>query len=139
LDELQAAILRVKLRYLDEENAKRRERAKLYNELLAGTPLCLPQVQPDAEHVYHQYVVRTTRRDELHQYLRSLGIATHIHYPVPVHLQPAYRGRLGNIGLLPQTERIAQEILSLPMFAELSIDQVHTVAEAIIAWYQDIK
>jgi dTDP-4-amino-4,6-dideoxygalactose transaminase len=139
LDELQAAVLRVKLRYLDEENTKRQEIAGLYNKLLADTPLCLPQVQRDAKHVYHQYVVRAACRDELHQYLRSIGIATLIHYPVPVHLQPAYRGRLGDVGSLPQTERITREILSLPMFAELSIEQVYMVAEAIIAWYQDSK
>jgi dTDP-4-amino-4,6-dideoxygalactose transaminase len=138
LDELQAAILRIKLRYLDEENSKRRERARLYNELLAGTSLSLPRAQPNIEHVYHQYVIRATRREALRQYLHSRGIGTLIHYPVPVHLQPAYLGRLGNRGSLPRTEQVAQEILSLPMFPELSIDQVHTIAEAIITWDRDV-
>ena len=131
LDELQAAILRVKLRYLDEENTRRREIASNYNSMLSATSLTLPQSHVDLEHVYHQYVVRSRHRDELRAFLKSRNIGTLIHYPVPVHLQPAYRGRFGDLGSLPNTERAAAEILSLPMFPELSRGQIDSVAAAI--------
>ncbi len=134
LDALQAAILRVKLRYLDEENARRRALAHLYTALLVGADLRLPAARPAVTHVYHQYVIRSARRDTLQAHLRGLGIGTLIHYPVPVHAQPAYAGRL-RIGTgLPQTEAAAQEILSLPMFPELGVAQVQRVAEAIVAF-----
>jgi len=130
LDTLQAAILRVKLRYLDAENERRRALARLYTELLQETDLRLPIERPGVRHVYHQYVVRSGRRDALQARLRERGIGTLIHYPVPVHRQPAYAGRLPFAGELPHTEAAAAEILSLPMFAELSDDQVRAVAAA---------
>ena len=132
LDELQAAILRVKLQYLDEENGRRREIARTYETLLSPTSLTLPRSQGGLEHVYHQYVIRSLRRNELREFLKSCHIGTLIHYPEPVHLQPAYRGRLGEVGSLPQTEKAAREILSLPMFPEISEDQIASVAEAIL-------
>jgi len=131
LDELQAAVLRVKLRYLDGENARRRYLARAYDALLKSTELVLPSVRPGARHVYHQYVVRLPRRDELGIHLREAGIGTGIHYPVPVHLQPAYRGRLPLGTPLPVTEQVAGEILSLPMFPQLSDRQVRQVCECI--------
>jgi dTDP-4-amino-4,6-dideoxygalactose transaminase len=131
LDELQAAILRVKLRTLDADNAKRRYLAALYDELLTASSVTLPTAMPYGGHVYHLYVVRSARRDELQASLKERGIGTLIHYPMPVHLQPAYRGRLGDVGSLPETERAAQEILSLPMFPELSESEVRQVVEAI--------
>jgi dTDP-4-amino-4,6-dideoxygalactose transaminase len=85
-------------------------------------------------HVYHLYVVRSARRDELQAFLKERGIGTLIHYPVPVHLQPAYRGRLGDSGSLPETERAAREILSLPLFPELTEAEVRQVTEAIRAF-----
>src|SRR5262249_15287448 len=94
LDPIQAAILSVKLRYLDQENARRREIAALYSNALKTLPLKLPVQAAEAEHVYHQYVIRVADRDLLRRHLSENGIQTAIHYPVPVHLQPAYRGRL---------------------------------------------
>ena len=130
LDELQAAILRVKLRHLDEDNDKRRNLAVIYDELLTGV-VTIPGEAPGTRHVYHLYAIRHPKRAALMQFLRERGISTAIHYPVPIHLQPAYRGRLGNVGSLPETEKAAQEIVSLPMYPELSEADVKTVAEAI--------
>ena len=130
LDELQAAILRVKLHYLDADNDRRRRIAALYDEMLFGmvtTPIELPGTQ----HVYHLYVIRHSQRDTLAQFLHGKGIGTAIHYPVPIHLQPAYRGRLGDTGSLPETEKAAREILSLPMYPELEESAAKTVANAI--------
>ena len=133
LDELQAAILRVKLRFLDADNARRLELAAIYDELLP--PGVRKPAAPDGgEHVYHLYVIRHPRRDRLAAHLRDKDIGTGIHYPVPIHLQPAYRGRLGDAGSLPETERAAREILSLPMYPELADDQARQVAEAIRAF-----
>ncbi|MCX7670430.1 MAG: DegT/DnrJ/EryC1/StrS family aminotransferase, partial [Anaerolineae bacterium] len=134
LDTLQAAVLRVKLRYLDAENERRRALAQLYTERLNATALRLPVEREEVRHVYHQYVVRTPRRDALQAYLREQGIGTLIHYPVPVHLQPAYAGRLPVAGGLSHSEAAAREVLSLPMFAELSEEQVHTAAMACRHW-----
>ena len=131
LDELQAAILRVKLRALDADNARRRCLAAMYDEWLAACPVVLPMEMPYGQHVYHLYVVRAERRDALRVFLKERGIGSLIHYPVPVHLQPAYRGRLGDVGSLPETERAAREVLSLPMFPELTEAEVRQVAEAV--------
>jgi dTDP-4-amino-4,6-dideoxygalactose transaminase len=131
LDALQAAILRVKLRYLDAENARRRALAQRYTELLAGPDVRPPTARPDVTHVYHQYVIRAARRDALQAHLRQQGIGTLIHYPVPVHMQPAYAGRLTIRAGLPETEAAVQEILSLPIFPELDEAEVGQIAEAI--------
>jgi len=131
LDELQAAILRVKLRTLDADNTRRCYLATLYDELLTASSVALPQAMSYGEHVYHLYVVQSARRDELQAFLKGRDIGTLVHYPLPVHLQPAYRGRLGDVGSLPETERAANQVLSLPMFPELSEIQVRQVAEAI--------
>lgn len=136
LDELQAAILRVKLRYLDDENSHRRELAQLYNTLLSSTDLVLPKEKGNVCHVYHQYVVRSQRRDALKSYLKAQGVSTLIHYPIPIHLQPAYRGRLGEKGLLPYTERVCREILSLPLYPQLSEKQVRSISELILDWHR---
>jgi dTDP-4-amino-4,6-dideoxygalactose transaminase len=131
LDELQAAILRVKLRYLDQDNARRVRIAASYQAGLRGCGLVLPAVRQKASHVYHQYVVRTTRRDRLQQHLKDNGIAALIHYPVPVHLHPAYRGRLAGRKDLIKTERVAQEVLSLPIYPELNEADLEAVLEAV--------
>jgi dTDP-4-amino-4,6-dideoxygalactose transaminase len=130
LDELQAAILRVKLKYLDSANARRREIAEAYSAALAGTGLRLPRCAPDAVHVHHQYVVRSGCRDAVRESLRARGIGTLVHYPVPVHLQPAYRGRIDHEPL-DRTEAAALEILSLPMYSELSRDAPARVGAAV--------
>lgn len=134
LDELQAAILRVKLRYLDAENGRRREIARHYAELLAGADLRLPAARPQVTHVYHQYVIRSARRAALQAHLRGLGIGTLIHYPAPVHIQPAYAGRVPIGAGLPETEAAVREILSLPIFPELDDAQIQRVIEAIVTF-----
>jgi dTDP-4-amino-4,6-dideoxygalactose transaminase len=135
LDELQAAILRVKLKYLDEENARRREIARIYDDRLAPTSLRLPERPGGVESVYHQYVALCDERDGLRERLREQGVGTLVHYPVPVHLQPAYRNRVPvHRGALPATERAARQVLSLPMHAQLSDAQVERVCEAINRW-----
>jgi dTDP-4-amino-4,6-dideoxygalactose transaminase len=134
LDELQAAILRVKLASLAQDNARRRAIAARYDAGLAGLQLTLPARAPRAEHVFHQYVVRSPRRDALRAALQEAGIGTNIHYPMPIHLQPAYRGRIaiGATGMA-ETERAANEILSLPMYPQLADAQVDRVVAALRA------
>jgi len=134
LDELQAAILRVKLRYLDKDNSARVRIAAMYHRRLNGCGLILPSVREKGAHVYHLYVVRTSRRDDLQRYLRDKGIATLIHYSMPVHVQPAYKGRLPGCGNLAETERIAHEVLSLPIYPELSEPDVKQVIAAVRAF-----
>jgi dTDP-4-amino-4,6-dideoxygalactose transaminase len=118
LDELQAAILRVKLRHLEVDNSRRCALADAYRSALAASELILPGIRPGAHHVYHQFVVRSTAREQMRAGLDAQGVGTAIHYPLPVHLQPAYRGRVRH-GSLARTEAIAHEILSLPMYPEL--------------------
>jgi dTDP-4-amino-4,6-dideoxygalactose transaminase len=131
LDELQAAILRIRLKYLLQGNARRREIASAYDRGLADSGLVLPIARPNAQHAYHQYVVRHARRDELRTKLTALGIGTNVHYPVPVHLQPAYSGRLAIVRRLGETEAAAREVLSLPMFPELDETAVLRVIAAV--------
>ena len=137
LDELQAAALRVKLRYLDQDNASRVRLADTYGELLAGADLTLPVERTGSSHVYHLYVVRTGRRDEIQAFLKGNGVGTLVHYPAPVHLQPAYRGRLPGADDLPETERAAQEVLSLPMYPELPESDLRAVAKAILEFERE--
>lgn len=134
LDELQASILRVKLRYLDEENKRRQILAKIYDEVLSATSLNLSICSPVASHVYHQYVVRSGRRDSLREFLQERGIGTLIHYPVPVHLQLAYKDRVRCVGSMINTEKVVKEILSLPMYPELSPGKICQIAEAVVSW-----
>ena len=134
LDALQAAILRAKLPHLDSENLLRRSHARLYQELLAEAKISLPTVSYDVEHVYHQFVVRTKQRDALREHLREHGVSSAIHYPVPVHQQPAYAGRVNVAGELAHSDAAADEILSLPMYPELSSEAVETVARHILDW-----
>jgi len=135
LDELQAAVLRVKLKHLDAANASRRRLAALYDEGLSMSGVAIPKLRPGAEHVYHLYVIRSSERDKLKEFLKTRNVGALVHYPVPVHLQPAYRGRLHLAGDLSETERAAGEVLSLPMYPELSVSDVHTVIEAIKTFY----
>jgi len=134
LDELQAAILRVKLRFLDADNNQRRRIAALYDDLLTGSDLILPHRREDATHVFHLYVVRSGDRDDLLARLRANGVVAMIHYPVPVHLQPAYAGRIAGAGNLPNTERVAKEILSLPIYPELTEAEVRKAAGACVSY-----
>lgn len=135
LDELQAAILRVKLKYLDEWNATRGKLAGLYYELLSGTELTLPAQPGDSSHVFHQFVVRHPRRDALREHLKDLGIQTLVHYPVPIHLQPAYADLGRPAGSLPVAERISREVLSLPLYPELTEGNVVRISRAITDFF----
>ncbi|HYD70500.1 DegT/DnrJ/EryC1/StrS family aminotransferase [Azospirillum sp.] len=131
LDGLQAAILRVKLRHLDAWNAGRRRAADLYRENLAGLDLVPPTVRPEAEPVWHLFVIRVKDRTAVESTLKAAGISTGVHYPIPLHRQPAY-AHLGMAeGSLPVTEAAAAEILSLPMFPELAEAQIKVVAAAL--------
>jgi dTDP-4-amino-4,6-dideoxygalactose transaminase len=134
-DELQAAMLRVKLTRLDGWNDTRRRLASIYAERLADLPLELPVAEDRGEHVYHLYVVRTPRRDELQAYLRANGVGAGVHYPLPVHLQPAWQGRPVEWPL-PVTEECAEEILSLPMYPELSEGDAEHVAELVRGFFR---
>ena len=131
LDELQAAILRVKLKHLDSWNARRREIAAAYSDALSGGGVITP-VEPDGrEHVYHLYVVRSPERDALREHLKEREVGTQIHYPIPVHLQEAYEDLGLAKGALPETEHAAAEILSLPIYPELTDSEVQQVIEAV--------
>lgn len=129
LDELQAAILRIKLGYLDHWNTLRRERAAWYADLLQGATLELPPDEPG--HVYHLYVITSDERDALREHLSLAGIGTDIHYPVPAHLQPAYADLGYHPDMVPHTCQQAHRILSLPLYPELSRVEVEQVAAAI--------
>jgi dTDP-4-amino-4,6-dideoxygalactose transaminase len=134
LDEVQAAILTVKLMHLDTANARRQEIAARYDAALAGTGFAPPARRPGTTHVFHQYVIRCRDRAAVQAQLRARGIGTNVHYPVPVHAQPAYRGRVAlGPAACRETERAAAEVLSLPMFAELTDAQVDQVCAAIQA------
>jgi dTDP-4-amino-4,6-dideoxygalactose transaminase len=130
LDELQAAILRVKLRSLDRDNEARARIADLYDREFSSVPLEVPARRSGATHVFHLYVVRAGEREALREFLKERGIAAGIHYPAPVHRQPAYAGRIRHGGL-PVTERVATEILSLPMYPELTDPELRTVTKAV--------
>jgi dTDP-4-amino-4,6-dideoxygalactose transaminase len=137
LDELQAAVLRAKLPHLDTGNARRREIAARYDSALEGSPIRRPALAPATEHVYHQYVIRTEQRAALAASLARQGIGTAIHYPMPVHLQPAYANRYPVPDKLAATETIAGEILSLPMFPTLDDEAIERVSGALLHWERD--
>ncbi len=131
LDTLQAAVLRVKLKYLDQWNASRRQHAAKFNALLQGSRAVAPVTAAFAEPVFHLYVIQVSERDELRKKLADRGISTGIHYPVPIHLQKAY-GALGyREGMFPVTEESARRMLSLPMYAELTPEMVEFTAQSI--------
>jgi dTDP-4-amino-4,6-dideoxygalactose transaminase len=131
LDSIQAAVLNVKLRYLDGWNARRLEHAKRYDALLADAGLPTPKRLADEGHVYHLYVTEVRNRSEVMQQLAQRGIQTGIHYPIPIHLQLAYRDLGYARGRFPKTEAAADRIVSLPMFAELTVEQIEYVATAL--------
>ena len=140
LDSVQAAILRVKLGSLEADNARRRTIADRYDSGLAKLPLTLPKRRSYATHVFHQYVIRLADRDALRDWLQAAGIRTGIHYPVPVHLQPAYRGRLaaGPSGL-GVTERASRQILSLPMYPQISEEMIQRIITQIQGFFSRLR
>ena len=131
LDALQAAILNVKLNHLDNWTKQRRYNASLYNEMLQDVEVITPKEMDYAKHVYHLYVIRTSQRDELQEYLSEHDVSTGIHYPIPLHLQPAYEYLGYEQGSFPVAEQMAKEILSLPMFPELTEQQISTICQII--------
>ena len=135
LDSLQAAILGVKLKYLDDWNEARRQAAQCYNELLADLPVTKPYESPDAYHVYHQYTIRAPQRDALAVYLKDRGISPMIYYPVPLHFQKLYVSLGYGEGSLPMSEVASREVLSLPMYPELTEAQQQEVVGAIWGFY----
>lgn len=135
LDEMQAAVLRVKLRHLDEWTAARQRIAHRYGELLAGSSVQTPVERQGVRHVYHQYTIRAPRRDELQAHLHKQGIGTMVYYPVPLHRMQLYAGLGYGPGSLPESEAAAREVLSLPIYPELTEVQLEEVAEAIRRFY----
>jgi dTDP-4-amino-4,6-dideoxygalactose transaminase len=131
MEGIQGAILGVKLRYLDQWTDARRERAAAYDRLLKGSGIVAPQEMPYARHVYHIYAVRCSDRDTLQQSLQQRGIHTGLHYPIPVHLQPAHRDLGYREGQFPHSEAASREVLSLPLYPEMPIEFVEQVASAV--------
>lgn len=131
LDELQAAILRIKLRYLDFDNSKRQRLAAQYSKLLAGPAMHLPASRQNSKQVFHLYVIRVSNRQELMAHLKTHEIQAGIHYPMPVHLQPAYKDRIRTAANMDVTEQLAHEVLSLPMYPELLSVEVARVIEVV--------
>jgi dTDP-4-amino-4,6-dideoxygalactose transaminase len=144
LDAIQAAVLRVKLPHLERWNQQRRACAATYDRLLtqsglasgkASDPVRPLGVSPHAHHVYHQYVIRARRRDDLRQFLTDRNIGSEIYYPIPIHLQPVFAYLGYREGDLPESERAAREVLALPMFPELTEDEQQWVVESIAEFY----
>jgi dTDP-4-amino-4,6-dideoxygalactose transaminase len=131
LDELQAAVLRVKLRALDDDNARRIELARVYTTALDAELLRLPIASATHHHVYHLFVVAVHDREAVRHQLHAGGVATAVHYPVPIHLQPAYRDRIARAPRLAESERAARDVLSLPMFPQLTRAEVEAVCAAL--------
>jgi dTDP-4-amino-4,6-dideoxygalactose transaminase len=142
LDSIQAAVLSVKLKYLEQWNQQRQRHAKTYNHLFeraglvaAGSPVHIPKTVPESSHIYHQYVIRAQHRDELRTFLSQRGIGSEIFYPVPLHRQRCFDYLGYAEGSLPVAEAAAREVLALPMFAELTEEEIRTVVEAVADFY----
>ncbi|MCK4257773.1 MAG: DegT/DnrJ/EryC1/StrS family aminotransferase [Halanaerobiales bacterium] len=129
LDEIQAAILRVKLPLLDGWNNRRRENANFYNEKLANTDLVTPYEDENTKHVYHMYILQSEKREELVDYLKENGVATGIYYPVPLHLQKAYLNLRYKEGVFPNAEYLSKRTFAIPMFAELTDEEKEHIVE----------
>ena len=139
LDELQAAILNAKLPYLNAWNQRRREIAKRYHQAFSAVGIICPFEDSERFHVYHLYVIRVPQRDRFQQLLQEQGIATIIHYPVPVHLQESYSEFQGQSKFLPVTEKLASEIVSLPLYPELTDEEIDYITKGVIEVYEQIK
>ncbi|WP_115642381.1 DegT/DnrJ/EryC1/StrS family aminotransferase [Clostridium putrefaciens] len=131
LDEIQAAILRIKLRKLDTWNTRRRENANFYNESLKDTDLMTPHEEGNLKHVYHMYILQSEKREEIVSYLKGSGIATGIYYPVPIHLQKVYKGLGYKLGDMPNAEYLSERTFAIPMFAELTSEEKEYIVEKV--------
>jgi dTDP-4-amino-4,6-dideoxygalactose transaminase len=136
---MQAAILRVKLRYLNEFNNERKKIAKIYLAKLQNSNLILPYVAEWTEPVWHQFIIKTKKRNELQKYLKSKGISTLIHYPLPIHLQEAYKNLGYKKGDFPITEKMANEVLSLPMYPYLSESNINKISDCIRGYFYETE
>jgi hypothetical protein len=136
LDELQAAVLRVKLKYIDAWNDARRKKARLYSELLKDTPVAVPGEEKNGRHVYHLFTLRAPKRDELSAYLKEKGIPTGIYYPLPLHLQEVYKNLGYKEGDLPAAETLCKENISLPLYPELPEEHMEYIALQIHKFYE---
>jgi len=130
---VQAAVLDVKLKYLEGWHEGRRKHAALYDQLLAGSKVITPHVEPANWHVYHQYVVRVSHRDRVKQILQDKGIGTGVYYPIPLHLQECFGYLNYRAGDFPEAERACQDVLALPVYPELSEEQIRYVAKELLA------
>lgn len=136
LDTLQAAILDVKLKYLNKWNEARWNIAQKYNLKLKDLPIILPFIPKNQNHIFHQYVIRTQHRDQLLEYMKNHEIGVGVHYPIPLHMQPSFQSILRKQISLPETEKCAKEILSLPMYPELSDLQIDFIASTIEDYFR---
>ena len=135
LDELQAAILRVKLKYLDLDNQKRRNIAKFYYERLSSLPIILPLIRSNVESVFHLFVIQVEKRQSLLNFLKQEGIIAGVHYPLPIHMHPAYEGRILTSKNMSVTESLAKKIISIPMYPELSSSDTEKIVGALKTFY----
>jgi dTDP-4-amino-4,6-dideoxygalactose transaminase len=136
LDELQAAVLRVKLKHLDKDNEKRRKLAKYYSDKLSELPIQLPLIRAEAESVFHLFVIQVECRQDLLAYLKKEGIMAGIHYPLPVHLQPAYKERVLTAKNMNNSERLAQKVISLPIYPELPIYDAKKIVSVLKIFFE---
>ncbi|MBN1552204.1 DegT/DnrJ/EryC1/StrS family aminotransferase [bacterium] len=132
LDTIQAAVLNVKLNYLDKWSEKRRQNAHFYNTMFQNTPVVTPKVHSKATPIYNQYVIRTPQRDLLRKKLTEMNIGNAVYYPLPLHLQPCFRELHYREGAFPEAEAASKETIALPIFAELNQDELNIVAEAVL-------
>lgn len=135
LDEIQAAVLSVKLRSLTTDNKRRCTIAARYNERFSGLPLVTPSVAKGCTHVYHQYTIRCAQRDELARWLRQKGVGSAVLYPIPIHHQPAYKTEYAET-YLPATDKAAREILALPVYPELTDQEIDYIIEQVLAFFK---
>ncbi|SEM79088.1 DegT/DnrJ/EryC1/StrS family aminotransferase [Lihuaxuella thermophila] len=135
LDELQAAILRIKLRHLDSWNDARREKAALYDELLKDTPVVTPYHADDRKHIYHLYIIQAEDREQLVGHLKENGISTGVYYSIPLHQQEVYKSLAYEEGSLPTSEYMSKRTFALPLYAELSNENIHRIVDIIKSYY----
>jgi dTDP-4-amino-4,6-dideoxygalactose transaminase len=139
MEGFQGAVLRVKLRYLEEWTEDRRKRASLYDKILSDPGIQMPANVPHTRHVYHVYAVRTPFRDNLQDFLQKNDIQTNIHYPIPVHMQAAYADLGNKEGNFPVTEKVARETLSLPIYPELPVEYQYSIAEKVLLFMEGTR
>jgi dTDP-4-amino-4,6-dideoxygalactose transaminase len=137
LDPIQAAALLVKLPHLDSWSEARRRNAQSYNQIFAGSPIVTPRIHPDMVSIFNQYVIRVPNRDGLAKHLNSVQIGNEIYYPVPLHLQECFKDLGYRAGDLPESERAASEVLALPIYPELSREQIEYVGKTILGWTRE--